>query len=534
MIYGTRGKSGGRWAMCAVLAAGTATALAAAPAATNAPPRVLRIAAEEYPPLHYDERGTPKGACVELMGRILTRLHVPYEIRFYPFTRLWMLMERGKVDAAPSISYKANREAVLYFTEEQKAFDTTGAVPADYLWMTEYVFFVNSKYRSSLRFDSYEQIKADGYRVGVNARYSYDRDFLAAGLKTVTQVDPRDSFNQLSEGRIDLYPMDRIVGMGVVRDMGLSDRIAILPRPLFRKPYLMCFSRVSDYPGMEALMGRFYEELRRMRDSGEYERVMCEYVPPGDLPEPVRPLLFVCEEWPPYEYPRDGGAAGIDAVLLSRIMARLKLPYEIKFYPWPRAWLMAQNGAADAVLSISYAEERERYLYYTEEQRKFAQSGVTPPDYLWLSEYVFFVMKKNAGRFRFESYDQIKADGLRVGVNRGYTYHAPFLEAQFGTLEFSSVREGLEALVAGKVDLYPVDKNIGLAQLKGMGLHESVTYLPKPLFSKPYLAPFVRGSDYPGLPSVMQAFNAELRRMRASGEYQKIVEAELAAPPAGP
>jgi len=74
-------------------------------------------------------------------------------------------------------------------------------------------------------------------------------------------------------------------------------------------------------------------------------------------------------------------------------------------------------------------------------------------------------MKKNADRFRFESYEQIKADGLRVGVNRGYTYHPAFLEAKLGSQEFSSAKEGLEALIAGEIDLYPMDRTVGLGLL---------------------------------------------------------------------
>jgi polar amino acid transport system substrate-binding protein len=67
-----------------------------------------------------------------------------------------------------------------------------------------------------------------------------------------------------------------------------------------------------------------------------------------------------------------------------------------------------------------------------------------------------------------------------------------------------------------------MDKTVGLATLKEMGLLASVTYLPKPLFSKPYLVPFVRASNYPNIESVMQRFNDELRAMRKRGDIEKI------------
>lgn len=469
------------------------------------------------------------GACVEVIGRILGKLKVPYAFNFYPFTRSWMLLEKGKADAVPSVSHKPERESALYFTPEQKQFDATGVFPPDYLWETEYVFFVNRRVASSFRFESYAQIKADGYRIGVNTRYTYDPAFLAAGLNTMNFADPADCLRALAEGRIDLYPLDRTIGRVLLRRLSLDDRITYLPKPLFRKPYLMCFARHSDYPGLQTIMADFNGELRKMRAAGEVDRIFAAYAPDAAAPATHHPLVFVCEPWPPFEYEKDGKAVGINPMVIQRVMERLGLPYEIRFFPWARAWLMAQKGAADVVMSVSYNAEREPYLYYTEEQRDFAKTGKLPPDYLWMTEYVFFVVKKNANRFHFESYAQIKADGIRVGVNRGYTYHPEFLEAKLGSREFSSAREGLEALIAGEIDLYPMDRTIGFAQLREMGLHDSVTTLPKPLFSKPYLAPFVRKSDYPQLRQVMQDFNAELRRLRESGEYQRIRESCLDA-----
>ena len=49
-----------------------------------------------------------------------------------------------------------------------------------------------------------------------------------------------------------------------------------------------------------------------------------------------------------------------------------------------------------------------------------------------------------------------------------------------------------------------------------MGLEQSIKPLPDVLFSKAYLAPFVRTSDYPGLESIMYEFYHQLRQLRAT------------------
>ena len=216
----------------------------------------------------------PKGIDVEVFETVFGRLGIEYEIEFYPFTRGWMMLTKGTVDAAPSISYQPFREPHVYYTEGQREFAKTGEIPEDYLWMTEYVFFVNRKFRASLRFESYDQVKRDGYRVGLLKEYSYHPGFLEEGFETRTYVNPIDGMRALTRGEIDLFPMDKTVGIATLQEMGLRDSVTFLPKPLFSKPYLAPFVRESGYPGIEQLMRDFNRVLRGMRESGEYEAVV--------------------------------------------------------------------------------------------------------------------------------------------------------------------------------------------------------------------------------------------------------------------
>jgi polar amino acid transport system substrate-binding protein len=490
---------------------------------TPSHPRALRIAIEEYPPYEYSENGEFKGINIDVFERIFKRLHIPYEIREYPFSRGWLMLSRGAADAAPSISYSKSREPLLYYTDEQRDFAKTGKRPTDYLWMTEYVFFINKRFERSLHFDSYEQMQRDRYRVGTVKSYSYHPGFLEQPFKFKQYILIPSGFEALTRGEIDVFPMDKTVGEHVINENNLGPQITFIPKSMFTKPYLMAFSKASDYPDLEGVMKRFYAELLKMRQSGEYDTIRNAYLPPPRAVAPApRPLLFICEDWVPFEYMENGILKGIDVDITEQIMTTLGLPYEIKAYPWARAWMMVSNGKADAVLSISHKASREDALYYTDEQREFAATGTLPPDYLWMSEYVFFVKTKFADTYSFESYDQLHQAGYRIGKNRGYSYNDAFKEATLPGKEFHNTKDGLRALVDEQIELYPMDKTVGLATLKEMGLLASVTYLPKPLFSKPYLVPFVRASNYPKIESVMQRFNDELRAMRKRGDVERI------------
>jgi polar amino acid transport system substrate-binding protein len=493
-------------------------------------PRRLLIVADEWPPFFFLQDGRPSGVDAEVTERVLGKLGVPYQIRVYPWPRAWLMLQKGKADAAFDVSYQPQRESDLLFTEEQKTFPDTGRLPEDYMWLSEYVFFVNRRYRESLRFESFEQLRREGYTIGLNAGVTYTPDFLRE-MEQQTVVyhnHPRDSLAALQQGALDLFACDKVVALALARQMGLADHIVCLPEVLFVKPYLTVFARHSNYPDLAGLMSRYNAEVRALRESGEFQRIWDRYVGPETGGE--RRLLFVCESWRPFEYYDDGRVVGIDAEITARIMARLGLPYEIRIYPFARAWMMIEKGAADAVFSVSYAPERESAVFYTEEQRAYSRNGILPRDYLWISEYVFFAKTKNLPRLKFDSFEQVRADGYRVGVNQGYTYCNEFLAAIKAARTYVDTRAGFDGLIRDEIDLYPMDRTVGLAHLAESGLLASVSALPRPLVSKPYHVLFSRRSDYPQIEQVMRSFYAELRRMRETGEHQAVLDAHYPVP----
>lgn len=490
----------------------------------------LLMAVENYPPFEYIEDGQPKGINVEITERIMKKLGIPYEVRFYPFSRGWMMFKKGTADFAPSISYKPQREPHVYYTQNQREFPETCRVPRDYLWITEYVFFINKRYKDSLKYESLEQMKKDKYRVAVLSEYTYEPGFQKADLDKHMFVNPVDAFRALLKGTIDVFPFDRTVGTWLLEKNGMGDSIRALPKMLFHKPYLMCFAKASKHPDIEDISRAFYRELATMRLNGEYDRIYAKYLPPSTTVQPPRPLLFVCEEWAPFEYfDEDNKLTGINVEVVGEIMEKLRIPYSIRIYPWSRAWMMVENGSADAVLSASYKTSREEFLLYTDKQRAFARTGKIPEDFLWISQYVFFVKKKNGDRFTFESLEQIKRDGYRIGTNKDYSYCPEFLAAKLGDEEYNGTKAGLLGLVSEEIDLYPMDRTVGLAALKELGLADSITHLPKPIFSKPYLAPFCRKSSYPQIDKIMKDFSEELIKMRKNEEYGRIYDRYLDA-----
>lgn len=480
----------------------------------------LLVVAENYPPFEYQEQGEVKGANVEIISKIFDRIGVDFEIKFYPWTRAWLLLKKGKADLTLSISYQKFREPYINYPPDMVKNRSSEKPLESTLWMTEFVFFINSKYKSSFKYESLDQLQKEEYRIGFIKDYSYNPEFLKAKLNKVNIASFEDGLKKLLAGEIDLLPYDIVVGESILKKLKYQDQVSYLDKRLLIKPYSVGFSKNSSFPGIDDIRKKFFNELAKMKESGEYDAIRAKYLP---MKCPKRKFVFICEQWRPFEYLHNGTPKGIDVELVDIIMKRLGIPYVIKFYPWARAWMLVQKGKADAVLSISYKKSREKFLHYTDDQKAFSENGKLPRKYLWISQYQFFVKKSNLDKIKFSSYKQIMKDKYKVGRNKAYSYNKEFMDSGIpAALTVNNTKEGFSALVLDKIDLYPMDKTIGLAEVAEMGLHDSIDYLPKPMFSKPYLVPFVKKSDYPDLEHIMNKFYRELEGLRKDGTYDKI------------
>lgn len=241
-------------------------------------------------------------------------------------------------------------------------------------------------------------------------------------------------------------------------------------------------------------------------------------------------FIVVCEEWPPFEFIQNDKPSGIDVEIANIIFKKLNISVEYKILPWKRAWAMVETGEADAVFSLSRKKTREPYVWY-------------PTENMWISEYVFFVLKENK-KNDFKGYESIKKDKLSVGVVGGNSYHSSFWNAfpyTDGSTEFkgdlssntilnpqlqsvTKLDQNLVKLVGGRIDLFIADKTIGLYTVKMKGFSDKITFYDVVIYSKPYPIAFTKNSKYPNIKDIFKKFELELKKMKDSGEYQIILD----------
>jgi len=228
-------------------------------------------------------------------------------------------------------------------------------------------------------------------------------------------------------------------------------------------------------------------------------------------------LLIVAEDWPPFEFIENNEVVGIDIDIIRSIFNKINVPYEIQIVPWARAWKLIVNGVADISLTTSRKPERDPYVYYSNED-------------MWLSEYVFFVNQDNYDP-NFNGYEDAQKKKLRIGIIRDNSYDPDFWKVFPHTPEgdynaqLDAVRDPMInflKLSKNRIDLYIMDKTVGLYIIKNNNFSEQITYYNNTLFAKGYPIAFSKKSSFPGLKDIADKFNYELILFKKSDEYQKI------------
>ena len=89
--------------------------------------------------------------------------------------------------------------------------------------------------------------------------------------------DDRANFTNLLEHKIDAFPIDHLVGATLGWRHGWQKQVVEMPNPVFEDSIHVLFSKKTTSP---ELVDRFNQALLQMQNSGEYNKVMQNYLLP--------------------------------------------------------------------------------------------------------------------------------------------------------------------------------------------------------------------------------------------------------------
>jgi polar amino acid transport system substrate-binding protein len=224
--------------------------------------RTLRITNGEWPPyLGREEPGY--GIASRIVTRAFERAGYRVEYEFHPWARSLYLARRGQRDGTAVWMPSSERREDFFISRP--------------VIVTEYVFF----HRADMPFDWENTADLADYRIGLTRGYDYgdviDR-VTSLGIATTETVSSDElNFHKLLAGRIDLFPMDRVVGQRMISDL-LSEKEAKAltwhPEPVREDRLHLLLSR--EVAGNAERIEDFNRALKAMRREGGIERILVD------------------------------------------------------------------------------------------------------------------------------------------------------------------------------------------------------------------------------------------------------------------
>ncbi|MDR3413454.1 MAG: transporter substrate-binding domain-containing protein [Formivibrio sp.] len=215
---------------------------------------------------------------------------------------------------------------------------------------------------------------------------------------------------------------------------------------------------------------------------------------------------------PPFMYEREGKAVGIYPALVAAAFTHMQVGTTLQARPWVRA-LRELDAGMTGIGGIYRNSEREQ-------KYDFSNYDFSNPIYLE-KLLVYFNQSKPVS---FRTVDDLKH--LRIGVVRGWSYGERFDLARqtqiFSVEETPSDEQNFNKLEQGRLDAVLAVAESGVIRMKE--LHH-VQAAPMPLGEN---ATFLAFSKSAGKQALLKQFDLTLKAMHASGEFERIVAAELA------
>ena len=229
-------------------------------------------------------------------------------------------------------------------------------------------------------------------------------------------------------------------------------------------------------------------------------------------------LVASWEPWEPYQF-KDGGGklTGLDNDLIQAVAKEAGCTVRLSNTPWKRALKMIEEGKIHMTAGASYTDERAKFAHYSDPYRN--------------ETVAMYVQTQKADKIQTSNVNQLARSGHSVGITRGYFYGDEFAKLkenkQFtGSIsEVATDEQNIKKLASGRVDGIFIDRYVGAHMIKNMSLAGKIVEHPTQIISDNiYFIFSKKGTDQ----ATVQKFNDGLKRLKASGEYDRIVNRYLA------
>ena len=218
-------------------------------------------------------------------------------------------------------------------------------------------------------------------------------------------------------------------------------------------------------------------------------------------------------EWPPW-LSKDLKHYGLVSHIVTEAFALEGVKVEYGFFPWKRAYKIAERGEWDGSVIWSKTPEREERFYYT--------------DPVLYGTMVFFHLKSY--EFDWDTIEDLK--GIKIGATLEYTYGKEFDNgAKIGVIKvdyLATDEQNLKKLLTSRIDIFPLERDVGYDMLRKNFKPEQVelfTHHPNPVRSTSFhliLSKKVKRSK-----RMLVLFNKGLKRLSETGKIDQFIDSSI-------
>ncbi|MCX7208569.1 MAG: transporter substrate-binding domain-containing protein [Proteobacteria bacterium] len=222
----------------------------------------VRIASGEFQP-YLSKSLRNEGFITQIIKAAFKQQNVAVSIAYYPWKRSYNMVIKGEADLTPYWVKTQEREQLF--------------ILSDPINVVQYGFFhLKDKEITHLDFSNLNK-----YKVGVSFGYSYGEAFDTArkNQQFICDEAPSDEVNikKLIAKRIDLFTADKILGQYLIsKTLPAKDaeKITFFPKNFSEKPVYLLISK--KIPNGEEIADEFNKGLKKIKQNGEYQRIMQE------------------------------------------------------------------------------------------------------------------------------------------------------------------------------------------------------------------------------------------------------------------
>lgn len=221
--------------------------------------QTIRIATGHWPP-YLSEDLPEDGFLAEIIRESFANEGIEVKFSFLPWSRALAMAKTENYQASAVWSCTASRSLDFLYSARILPY--------------QYVFY----YRAEDDFDWDSLAALKGEKIGLTQDYSYGETLRSAIESGLVSADVTTSdlanFKKLLLDRIDLFPMDPVVGEAMIRNQFASQasRLTFHPKPLRNAFYHLLFAKKS--PDAPDLKRAFDQGLITLRESGRYEAII--------------------------------------------------------------------------------------------------------------------------------------------------------------------------------------------------------------------------------------------------------------------